>query len=299
MDQSLNADARETIRQRREAIRNLNIAPGSRKVYDAHSSKFIRWLYVNEQRFVTNELLAYIEERIAPNSTNLQTEKIIRQFLEDNRSRVHPIKFDDLPETLFIDFLIDVKKRNGEGIGSSALGTYRSSLKSLYTDYYKTYDDRFETEIARYFSGFKKEQARLATIGEEDIHVGKKPMKFSLYQAVAKDFLSTEGTDHIFAHCFLVTCWNLMCRSSSALSIHYSHMDWSDDALTIKFAQMKNDQTGSLPRDPRHIYANPLMPHICPILALAIYFACFGFDSNGAALFPGIIHLKHPSHLRK
>jgi hypothetical protein len=31
---------------------------------------------------------------------------------------------------------------------------------------------------------------------------------------------------------------------------------------------MKNDQSGERPRDPRHIYANPLMPEVCPILSL-------------------------------
>jgi len=50
---------------------------------------------------------------------------------------------------------------------------------------------------------------------------------------------------------------------------------------------MKNDQTGERPRDPCHIYANPSMPEICPILALRIYWLCFQFDNDGLKLFPG------------
>ena len=50
---------------------------------------------------------------------------------------------------------------------------------------------------------------------------------------------------------------------------------------------MKNDQMAEKPRDPRHIYANPLIPEICPILALAIFWLCFGFVERETQLFPG------------
>ncbi|KAG6942187.1 hypothetical protein JG688_00018269 [Phytophthora aleatoria] len=43
---------------------------------------------------------------------------------------------------------------------------------------------------------------------------------------------------------------------------------------------MKNDQDGSRPRDPRHVYANPMMPDICPVLSFGIYFAVLGFASG-------------------
>lgn len=44
----------------------------------------------------------------------------------------------------------------------------------------------------------------------------------------------------------------------------------------------KGSETG----DARHIYANPFVPAICPILALAIYTATIGFDSSNYLL-PG------------
>ncbi|OWZ03583.1 hypothetical protein PHMEG_00024660 [Phytophthora megakarya] len=52
---------------------------------------------------------------------------------------------------------------------------------------------------------------------------------------------------------------------------------------------MKNDQSGDRPRDPRHVYANPLQPTICPILALAIYWTTFTFDADANRLFPGYV----------
>lgn len=48
-------------------------------------------------------------------------------------------------------------------------------------------------------------------------------------------------------------------------------MEWSEDSLLIYFSVMKNDQSGDRARDPRHVYANPTNPAVCPILALAIF----------------------------
>ena len=78
-----------------------------------------------------------------------------------------------------------------------------------------------------------------------------------------------------------------MARSSNTFRIHYNHMDWREDALCIFFSQMKNDQFGERPRDPRHVYANPFMPEICPILSLGMYWLSVGFDHQSSKLYPG------------
>lgn len=49
---------------------------------------------------------------------------------------------------------------------------------------------------------------------------------------------------------------------------------------------MKNDQTGTESNAPRHIYANPLMPEICPILALGLYLVV-NPDVVGGQIYPG------------
>jgi len=66
--------------------------------------------------------------------------------------------------------------------------------------------------------------------------------------------------------------WNLMSRVGNAVSICKSHLQWDEDALLIYFAHEKTDQTQSRPGDPRHIYANPFQPAICPILSLGLFF---------------------------
>ena len=77
-----------------------------------------------------------------------------------------------------------------------------------------------------------------------------------------------------------------MCRAKNTESIRHAHLSWQEDSITITFAHVKNDQEGSRPRDPRHVYANPVVPEICPVLSLAIYFAVLGFAPTGK-LFPG------------
>ena len=78
-----------------------------------------------------------------------------------------------------------------------------------------------------------------------------------------------------------------MCRVGNSIGVCVSHLEWRGDALGVFFAHMKNDQTGERPRDPRHIYANPLMPDVCPILALGMYWMCFPPRPGANHLFPG------------
>jgi hypothetical protein len=78
-----------------------------------------------------------------------------------------------------------------------------------------------------------------------------------------------------------------MCLAGSAVAICFSHMEWKEDALRIYFAHQKNYQMGKRPRDPRHIYANPKCPEICPILSLGIYLVCLPPLVAQKKLFPG------------
>ncbi|ETI29651.1 hypothetical protein F443_23234, partial [Phytophthora nicotianae P1569] len=38
---------------------------------------------------------------------------------------------------------------------------------------------------------------------------------------------------------------------------------------------------------PRHIYTNPPMPEVCPILAIGLYWMVYCVDSNVNQVFPG------------
>ena len=71
------------------------------------------------------------------------------------------------------------------------------------------------------------------------------------------------------------------------VSICFNHIEWQNDALCIYFAQSKTNQLGAQKKDPRHLYANPLNPEICPILSLGLYLICFPLEQDQVKLFPG------------
>ena len=46
-------------------------------------------------------------------------------------------------------------------------------------------------------------------------------------------------------------------------------------SLCVSFAHKKSGPAVERKAEPRHVYANPTMPEICPILSLGIYWMCF------------------------
>ena len=65
----------------------------------------------------------------------------------------------------------------------------------------------------------------------------------------------------------------MMCHCSTTSAILISLMSWAGDCICIDVARSKSDQTGEK-EFPRHIYANPYMPWVCPFLYVVQY-TCF------------------------
>ncbi len=78
-----------------------------------------------------------------------------------------------------------------------------------------------------------------------------------------------------------------MCRSNNAEVIALNHLQWRDDHLLVYFRKQKNDQDGQRSKDPRCVYANPVKPEVCSILALGMYFLLYPPVEGQMALFPG------------
>ena len=87
--------------------------------------------------------------------------------------------------------------------------------------------------------------------------------------------MQNSNKESILTHVYMILSWNLMCRANNTSSICLNHLEWRNDSLGIYFAHMKNDQGGDRPRDARHVYANPIMPEVCSILSLSVYFYVF------------------------
>ena len=88
------------------------------------------------------------------------------------------------------------------------------------------------------------------------------------------------GSDIIFEGVDTARAINL----ASNLNVVVDEMEWNGDALQIYFAHSKTDQTGREALHPRHIFANPLHPQICPIVGLAVFLLCYPRSENSKDL---------------
>jgi hypothetical protein len=88
-----------------------------------------------------------------------------------------------------------------------------------------------------------------------------------------------------------VSTWNLSCRSCNTARIKFKDILWTQsfDLFAVHFSHSKTDPTGEEAKYPRHLYANPLTPLVCPVVALALYLtSCFNTQqNNNGKLFPG------------
>lgn len=64
-----------------------------------------------------------------------------------------------------------------------------------------------------------------------------------------------------------------MARSSTVAELLWNNIGWSEDCLTVLYEKGKTNQDGEN-KVPRHVFANPDNPAICPILALGLRLCC-------------------------
>eukprot|EP00644_Phytophthora_capsici_P005949 jgi/Phyca11/98143/e_gw1.2.1321.1 len=62
-----------------------------------------------------------------------------------------------------------------------------------------------------------------------------------------------------------------MCRSVSVQTLQTQHLVAKDDSIGNIFYKTKTNQEGSGPRDPRHLYTNPISPSTCWVTALGVF----------------------------
>ena len=179
------------------------------------------------------------------------------------------------------------KAKNGANLSYSGLCGYRSAIRFLYTEADKEFPKEMEIAMQKHFNfkGLKRRDAKERANSTRKIKEGKEPLPFELYKWLGRYFLRDVDA---FSHCYLTMAWNLCCRTVNCEGIMIEHLSWTSDSLTVHFAITKTDQEGEQSRIPRHVYANPLCPEICPILALGWYLASIGNSfTSKSQLFPG------------
>ena len=207
-------------------------------------------------------------------------------------SQDNPARFFDLEGEINLEvftaahfeaFLLSKVNDQDNQVKVGTLSGYRSAIKDLYRRRKISLPDEYQEDMKVFFSGLKRmETDHLQSTSAKTS--GKIPLSYSDYMELCRETLSLE--DGGFAHLFLTTQWNLMCRSKSVETLDIQHFTCRDDSIGCVLFKTKTDQEGRVPKDPRHIYANPFSPDTCWFTALAVYLACNTAQETGR-LFPG------------
>lgn len=181
------------------------------------------------------------------------------------------------------------KGNENEPISDSTINGWASAIKNLFSMFNVIVPAEYDAGVAKVKKGYRKE-----TVEDRDSNGdGKDAMPFDLLRWLSKlmlkgvDQVNVSHADVLFSHAYMLLQWNLMCRSSNTKMISFSHLGAVDDCLTVYFRKQKNDQDGSRSKHPRHVYANPISPEVCPILAIALWLLCFPPAEGQADLFEG------------
>lgn len=274
----------DLINKKCKELRDNTVAKNSKKIYASSQQRFLSWVVENKPELLPADFNTMMRSGGVGTGKN-ELRLTLKRILE--KREIKPLIFENLKAEDFIGWIVTLEKGDGRQLSFSCFNGHRAALFNLFRDYGEPMTKNLENELSLHFKGLKRTVALDTSRGMLRIKKGKDPLSFEMYSFLGMTTLRLSSKDLLFSRTFMIISWNLMCRSSNAISIRYGHMEFLNDSLGVYFSHMKNDQIGERPRDPRHIYANPLKPEICPILALAIYWAIFSFDCSSDQLFQG------------
>jgi len=251
-----------------ELLKNSILSDKTWETYVTFLVKFVCFVAQPHPEFLTEDLWNKL------NTLEISEWKnCIREYLNEKpRPPTSLLKLDQIG-SMFENWLNSpsMRKPDGSFFSASTYNSCRSAVVSLFT-LFDVPSEHFDAEAKRIIRALKVTRAKSAGEGHVTVKRGKDPLSFENYHQIALTLMKKSSMQGVFTHTVLTTMWNLMSRVENAVSICKSHMQWDEDCLLIFFAHEKTDQTESKPGDPRHIYANPFQPAICPILSLGIYF---------------------------
>ena len=199
--------------------------------------------------------------------------QVAKEHLDKAGPNYLPLDLNRLTPKTFLNYLLSLSDvKNNEYMKS--YGGHRSSLTQLYTQCEIAPTKIFLQKMKQVMSGLKNTSATSRGHRGVRLSEGKEPLPLEMYCSLRKWRQEDGSNESIFGHCFLALTSNLMmCRSKNTVLVQRDHIDWFGDAMTIQFSHSKTDREGQDAGNKRHVYANPFMPAICPVLSIARYFA--------------------------
>jgi hypothetical protein len=179
-------------------------------------------------------------------------------------------------------------------LSKSSVTGYINALKFMYSERQLVLDDGIKVLLKQFEESFKRIVAGklnlvcalrdiyiiiilvildLKKSGVMKHHEGKSHFTMDVYSQLCKCalFASDERSKFSrYVHVFTILCWNMFQRANSIGALTYHNFSWEGDALRIEMAKHKGDPGGEH-TSPKHVFANPYEPFMCPILALALH----------------------------
>lgn len=205
---------------RTRALREKRVSVKSRSAYRRTLERYIAWLAAERCDRLTPALRSALGDRQGP-----EARRVVHNYLEADQDHLQPpIMFDELQAEEFIEWLLSLKKRDGNECGFSTFNDHLAGLFNLFREYKQLMSAFLQSELLICFRGLKRTVAERAADGTMKIKTGKDLLSFELYSTLCDATTQMEGKDILFARTFLILVWNLMCRLSNTVMIRHSPM---------------------------------------------------------------------------
>ena len=210
--------------------------------------------------------------------------RVMREFWRDHFPRLQlapPVEVKSIVS--FFGWLVDTKYKEKPPAFSTIRG-YKSALVHMYKEQGMSLPPDMDLQLESLLDGYKRRVANLKLSGKMAIFEGKLYLTFEGYRLLARALMRAMPAQMLFAWPYLLFQWNLIARAKSVAMLMMEHISWESDALMVTVPKHKGDQEGANVF-PRHVYANPSDPAICPVLALAVlvFVRVLRFDPNSSS----------------
>lgn len=284
--------ASETEKRAKEVDRVLQkqVSASSKKQYLGHQARLACFLYEfhREEGGVVNHEFFTKPGMIVKGKVQCDVVKErLKQDFAMNELSCCPLHLRNLTAALVGQCVVWVNEENvkkgGKKNGPDAIRNVLAAVKDLFRTYNCEVSPEYQREIEKLSKGYARDVAP----DREKNHRGKEALPFDVYCDIGRHTLQVVSADYVFARTFMILQWNLMCRAENTEKVELKHLNWNNDCLEVYFRKQKNDQDGSRGEVPRHVYANPVKPEVCSILALGIFFLSTARTHHSGKLFEG------------
>lgn len=149
-------------------------------------------------------------------------------------------------------------------LSCATLNSIRSAVSACFSSQHVSPSPEFKASTERFFSGLKRKEAAQKLAGLWPNREGKDELPTTVYMKLARLMLLSEMAGAGYAHAFMVMTWCLMARVGNVSTLRFSHFTWRDDAMLVRFASTKKDQSGERSMD-KHVYVfTSIPPHHLP-----------------------------------